>query len=137
MINQRFLTQQDAGYLAWMAEEKLRLRDVVFNVGEDLVRLLSAAILLPDNVELNGYVSLNSEVVYRIVGQNELQFLAIVFPIDRKDAFLAGYVITPLALACIGRRVSDIVSITRPGGRIEMAEILSVNSLNCVALEPF
>lgn len=133
MTNQRFLTQLDAGYLARLAEDNLRLRDVVFNRAEDLVCLLSAAILLPDNVDPTGYVGLNSMVAYRVVGEEEIQTAAIVFPLCKKDSVLMNCVITPFTLALIGSRVFDIVSAPLSDGRTEMVEILGVNFMYRVA----
>lgn len=133
MTNQRFLTQQDATCLAWLAEENLRLRDVVFNRAEDLVCLLSAAILLPDNIDPAGYVGLNSMVTYRVVGEEEIRSAAIVFPLEKKDLALMNCVLTPFAMALIGIRVFDIVSTPLSGGRTEMVEVIGVNSMHRVA----
>lgn len=133
MTNQRFLTQQDATCLARLAEENLRLRDVVFNRAEDLVCLLSAAILLPDNIDPAGYVGLNSVVAYRVVGEEEIRSAAIVFPLDKNFSALTNCVLTPFALALIGIRVLDIVSAPLSDGRTEMVEVLGVNSMHRVA----
>lgn len=133
MTNQRFLTQQDAAYLARLAEDNLRLRDVVFHRAEDLVSLLSAAILLPDNIDPTGYVGLNSMVAYRIVGEEEIRSAAIVFPLDKTNPTLMNWVLTPFAMALIGIRAFDIVATPLFDGRTEMVEILGVNSMHRIA----
>lgn len=126
MLNERFLSQKDACLLSRLAEAMLRLRDVKFNFADRLVELLSGAILLPETSTRDDYVRLNTVVTYRAVGSASHECLLIVCPQDADDALARVSILSPQAMAMLGRLVGSIVEISLPFGRVQYVEIVDV-----------
>lgn len=127
---ERYLTQADATVLSRLAEQLLRVRDVKFNAGEDLIDLLSTAILLPENSERKDCVSLYAEVTYSPVGSDDKQIIVIVCPQDANQALARVSVLAPVALALLGRTVGTVVDVPLPFGQMQTVRVLDVTSLS-------
>jgi len=130
MLNERFLCQKDACLLSRLAEAMLRLRDVKFNFADRLVEFLSGAILLPETSTRVDFVRLNTVVTYRAVGSSRREYLAIVCPQDADDVLARVCVLSPAAMAMLGRLVGSIVEIGLPFGRVQYVEIVDVASID-------
>ena len=130
MLNERFLSQKDACLLSRLAEAMLRLRDVKFNFADRLVEFLSGAILLPETSTRDDFVRLNTVVTYRAVGSAKREYLAIVCPQDADDVLARVSVLSPLAMAMLGRVVGSIVEIGLHFGRVQYVEIVDVASID-------
>lgn len=126
MQTERFLSQEDAVTLSRLAENLLRVRDVKFNFAEKLIELLSASILLPENAQRIDCVKLQSKVTYRVIGSDQCHSILIVCPNDANDLLAQVSILTPLALALIGRPVGSIVEIPMPFGQVRFVEITDV-----------
>jgi regulator of nucleoside diphosphate kinase len=108
---ERYLTQHDAGILSKLAENLLRELDVKFNKGEQLIDILSSAILLPETVHKEDCVTLYSEVLYRRLDTNEQHSVTIVCPFEASPSLARISALAPLALALIGRQIGSIVQV--------------------------
>ncbi|MES2534787.1 MAG: GreA/GreB family elongation factor [Pseudomonadota bacterium] len=127
----RYLTQHDASTLSKLAEQLLRVRDVKVNPAENLIDLISTSILLPENIQKKGYVSLNSTVRYRNVHSNDEHSIVIVCP-QNVDSTLAHIsVLAPLAMALIGQKEGRVVEVELPFNKVQFIEILEVRDLSC------
>ena len=133
---ERYLTQADATVLSRLAEQLLRVRDVKFNAGEDLIDLLSTAILLPENSERKDCVSLDAEVTYAPVGSDDKQVIVIVCPQDANQALARVSVLAPVALALLGRPVGSVVEVPLPFGQVQTVRVLDVIPLSAAVAQP-
>jgi regulator of nucleoside diphosphate kinase len=123
---ERFLTQADAATLSRLAERLLRVRDVKFNAAERLIELIATSILLPEHAIRSDCVSLLSTVTYRMVGTDAHRTVHIACPLDASDALAHVSILTPLAIALVGRPVGSIVEVALPFSRIQYVEIVDV-----------
>jgi regulator of nucleoside diphosphate kinase len=136
MTIKRYLTQNDAARLAKLAEQLLRVRDVGFNAAEKLIELIATSVVLPENSQRSDCVTLNSEVEYRKYGTDEIHTAEITCAHDVDDILSHAAVLTPLALAMIGRPVGSIVEVRQSRREAEYFEIQSVRDLSAEAIEP-
>ncbi|HJV73353.1 MAG TPA: GreA/GreB family elongation factor [Noviherbaspirillum sp.] len=136
MKTERYLTQADATVLSRLAEQLLRVREVKFNAGEDLIDLLSTAILLPENSTRKDCVALHTEVTYHTGSPKEKKTLAIVCPQDANQELARVSVLAPLAMALIGREVGSVVDVELPFGHSQAVSILKVHPLSAPACHP-
>jgi len=127
MNTERYLTREDAALLDKHAERLLRLRDVRFNHGEELVGILSGATVLPENVRREDCVSIHSEVTYSQLAKLDTHSIEIVYPQEANQVFGRVSVLSPIGLALIGRKVSSVVEVNLPSGRVQLLTILAVN----------
>lgn len=123
---ERFLTQEDASTLGRLAEQLLRVREVKLNFAEKLIELIACSILLPVNAPRPDCVSLHSTVTYRHVGTDERHTVRITCPRSANDMLAEVSILTPLAMALVGRRVGSIVEVPLPYNRVQYVEIVSV-----------
>lgn len=123
---ERFLSQKDAGILSRLAERLLRLRDVKINSAEQLVDLISNAILMPENARRKDCVSLYSEVTYREVGTSRLETIFLVCPQETDEALARVSILAPVAMALLGRPVGSIAEITLPFKQVKYVAITDV-----------
>lgn len=130
---ERYLTQADATVLSRLAEQLLRVREVKFNAGEDLIDLLSTAVLLPENSTRKDCVALHTEVTYHIDSSKEKKTLAIVCPQNANQELARVSVLAPLAMALIGREVGSVVDVQLPFGQSQTVSILEVQPLSTLA----
>ena len=115
MRMKRYLSQNDAAVLSRLAEHLLRTGHTHVCAGERLVELIANSILVPETESRLDYVALNSTVTYREVGSDLLQFLDIVCPRSADPGLASVSILTPLALALIGRPVGSITEIDCAG----------------------
>jgi regulator of nucleoside diphosphate kinase len=125
---ERYLTQHDAAILSRLAENLLREMDVKFNRGEQLVQLLSSAILLPENVQRDDCVSLYSEVLYRRLDTNEQHTATIVCPYEASPALANISALAPLSLALIGAPTNSTVMVELLADQSYEVEVINVKS---------
>ncbi|TFW01913.1 transcriptional regulator [Oxalobacteraceae bacterium OM1] len=123
---ERYLSQRDAATLCRLAEQLLRLRDVHLNHAERLVEVISSAILLPEHAKRTDCVCLQAEVTYRYIGTREPSSMVLVSPQDANETLARVSILTPLALALIGRRIGHVVEIAAGAQRVQFAEIIAV-----------
>jgi regulator of nucleoside diphosphate kinase len=126
MKNERFLSQQDATILCRLAEHLLRMRDVTFNIAEQLIELIGSSILLPENAERNDCVALYSEVTFREVGAMQLETIFIVCPQETQDALVRVSILAPIALALLGRPLGSITAVVLPFFKVRYVEIVAI-----------
>lgn len=123
---ERFLSQKDAGILSRLAERLLRLREVKINSAEQLVDLISNAILMPENAQRKDCVALYSEVTYREVGTSRLETIFLVCPQETNEALARVSILAPVAMALLGRPVGSIAEITLPFKQVKYVMITDV-----------
>jgi regulator of nucleoside diphosphate kinase len=133
---ERYLTQDDATVLSKLAERLLRMRDVKFNTGEQLIELISTAMLLPENVKKKDCVSLYSEVTYCKMDADDQHTLTIVCPQDANQTLARVSILAPLAMALLGRKVRSIVEVELPFSQVMFVKILDVRHLSSASIEP-
>jgi len=126
---ERFLSQNDASILSRLAENLLRLRDLNFNHAERVIELITTSILLPENSRRDDYAGLYSTVIYRAIGTSESKSIVIVCPHDANDTLANVSILSPLAMALIGRVVGSIVAVALPFNRLQYVEILEVRRI--------
>jgi regulator of nucleoside diphosphate kinase len=126
---ERYLTQHDAAILGRLAEQMLRVRDLKFNAAEQLVELISGAILLPANVSKKDCVSLFSEVTYCKVGSDETSTVVIVSPQDANQTLAQVSVLAPIGMALIGRKINSTAEVRLPFGQTEFIRILGIQAM--------
>jgi regulator of nucleoside diphosphate kinase len=126
---ERYLTQRDAALLSKLAENLLRELDVKFNKGEQLVDILSTAILLPETVHKDDCVTLHSEVVYRRLDTNEQHSVTIVCPYESSPALARISALAPLALALIGRQIGSVVQVELHDDQFYEVKVVSVKNI--------
>lgn len=127
---ERYLTQDDATILSKLAERMLRVGDAKFDAGEQLIALLSKAILLPENSPKKNCVSIYSEVTYCEIGRDERKTITIVSPRDANQILARVSVLAPLAMAMIGREVGSIVEVRLLFDQVQFVKILDVTHLS-------
>ncbi|WP_420475477.1 GreA/GreB family elongation factor [Noviherbaspirillum sp. ST9] len=130
MKNERFLSQEDATILCRLAEHLLRMRDVTFNIAEQLIELIGSSILLPENAERSDYVALYSEVTFREVGSMRLETIFLVCPQDTQDALARVSILSPIALALLGRPLGSITAVTLPFFKVRYVEVVGIRHSN-------
>lgn len=133
MKYERYLTQHDAAILGRLAERLLRERNLKFNPGEQLVDVISNAILLPEHVRKNDCVTLYSRVDYCSLGSEEEHAITIVAPEDANQGLALVSVLAPIGMALIGRKVGSIVELHLPFGQSDFVRILEVEESGAAA----
>ena len=132
---ERYLTQHDAAILSRLAETLLREMDVKFNKGEQLLQILTSAILLPENVQKDDCVSLYSEVLYQRLDTKEQHTVTIVCPYEATPALARISALAPLALALVGVRVNSVVTVELLADQFYEAKVLDVRSIRRSPME--
>lgn len=126
MTAPRYLQQHDAAVLsrlaaAWMGAGGERAR-----AGARLAEVLATAILLPESDEPARYAALYSHVSCRNRGSGRREDVFIACPQDANLALAQVSLLTPLALAVLGRARGDVVAIADPAGGERQFEILAI-----------
>lgn len=126
MTAPRYLQQHDAAVLsrlaaAWMGAGGERAR-----AGARLAEVLATAILLPESDEPAQYAALYSHVSCRNRGSGEREGVFIACPQDANLALAQVSLLTPLALAVLGRACGSVVGIEDPEGGTHQFEILAI-----------
>jgi regulator of nucleoside diphosphate kinase len=131
----RYLTQQDAALLSRLAENLLRELDFKFNRGEQLVGILTSAILLPENVRRDDCVSLYSEVLYLRLDTNEYHTATIVCPYEASPALAHVSALAPLSLALIGQEINSMAEVELHGGHSYGVRVVAVTNIGRAVAE--
>jgi regulator of nucleoside diphosphate kinase len=132
MNNQRILKQTDAAILSRLAEQLLRLSEVEFNVGEELLDIISTAKILAAGAEKKDCVALYSTVTYTPADIDDSRTLTIVCPHEANPQLAHVSVLSPIGLALIGRKSLHIINVDLPSNRVEKIKILEVAHANLV-----
>ncbi len=125
---ERYLSQRDAAILCRLAEQLLRVHDVNLYCAERLVEVISSSVLLPGHAERADCAALMSEVTYRHVGHSDIHCVVLACPGETKDEPGHLSVLTPLAMALLGRSAGSIVEVARGAGQVEYVEILALTA---------
>lgn len=128
MRMKRYLSQNDAAVLSRLAEHLLRTGHTHICAGQRLAELIANSILVPESESQPDFVALNSTVAYREVGSDLVQFVAIVCPRSADPGLASVSILTPLALALIGRPVGSITEVDFAGA-VKYLHIDSVERL--------
>lgn len=123
---ERFLSQHDAATLSRLAENLLRLPHARYFYAEKLIEILRTAILLPEQCGKTDYACLNSTVMVRPVGTDEVRALLLACPHDANDSLAAATVLTPMAMALLGRVAGSIVDVVQPYNRVQFIQIVGI-----------
>jgi regulator of nucleoside diphosphate kinase len=132
---ERYLTQHDAAVLSKLAEKLLNERQKS-DAGERLIEIISTAILLPENVRKSNCVSLYSDVTYQRTDGGDNHSIRIVCPQDANQTLARVSVMSPIALAIIGRQVGSLVEVELPFSQVLFVKILDVTDLSSVLQVP-
>ncbi len=130
MKNQRILKQNDAVILSRLAEQLLRLGEVEFNVGEELLDMISSAKILAAGTERKDCVALYSTVTYSPTNIEDRRSLTIVCPHEANPQLVQISVLSPIGLALIGKKSLHIVDVALPFNRMEAIKILEVAGMD-------
>lgn len=125
-MNQRILSYQDALLLSKLSEHLLRVAGPETYAAEQLVEILSTGTILPDGEIREDRVGIGSLVVYHEAGQRERENTTIVPPEDGNPSLGRISVLTPMALALIGRKVGTTVEVPLPLQRTKQFTIAEV-----------
>lgn len=133
MKNQRILKQNDAAILSRLAEQLLRLSEVEFNVGEELLDMISTAKILAVGTERKDCVALYSTVTYSPANIADRRTLTIVCPHEANPQLAHVSVLSPIGLALIGRKSLHIVDVALPSKRMERIKILELSNAELIS----
>lgn len=128
MKNQRILKQNDAAILSRLAEQLLRLGEVEFNVGEELLDMISTSKILATDTERKDCAALYSTVTYTPANIDDRRVVTIVCPHETNPQLAHVSVLSPIGLALMGRKSLQIIDVTLPGNRTEKIKILELNN---------
>ena len=126
MKNQRILKQSDAAILSRLAEQLLRLGEVEFNAGEELLDMISTAKILPAGTERKDCATLYSTVTYSPANIDDRRSVTIVCPHEANPQLARVSVLSPIGLALIGRKALQIIDVALPSKRTETIKLLEV-----------
>lgn len=129
-MNQRILSYQDALLLSKLSEHLLRVAGPETYAAEQLVEILSTATILPDGETRADRVGIGSLVVYHEVGQQTRETTTIVPPEDGNPSLGRISVLTPMALAFIGRKIGTTVEVPLPLQRTKQFTVAEVQNAN-------
>lgn len=133
MSNQRTLKQTDAAILSRLAEQLLRLSEVEFNAGEELLDIISTAKILALGAERKDCVALYSTVTYTPANIDDSRTLTIVCPHEVNPELAHVSVLSPIGMALIGRKTLHTIDVALPSNRIEKIKILEVANANLIS----
>jgi transcription elongation GreA/GreB family factor len=85
--------------------------------------------VLPEKVRREDCVSLDSEVTYAELAKLDKHLIKIVCPRKANQIIRRVSVLSPIGLAFIGRKISSVVEVNLPSGRVQLLTILETNSL--------
>lgn len=128
MKNQRILKQSDAAILSRLAEQLLRLGEVEFNAGEELLDMISTAKILPADTERRDCAALYSTVTYSPANIDDRRSVTIVCPHEANPQLARVSVLSPIGLALIGRKALQIIDVALPSNRTETIKLLEVTN---------
>lgn len=128
MKNQRILKQNDAAILSRLAEQLLRLGEVEFNVGEELLDMISTSKILATDAERKDCAALYSTVTYTPANIDDRRVVTIVCPHETNPQLAHVSVLSPIGLALMGRKSLQIIDVALPGNRMEKIKILELNN---------
>ena len=122
----RYLQQHDAAVLSRLAAAWLGAGGERACAGARLADILATAILLPESGRTDQYAALYSHVSCRNLGSGERESVFIACPQDANLALAQVSLLTPLALAVLGRACGSVVGIEDPAGGRRAFEILAI-----------
>lgn len=126
MTKPRYLQQHDAAVLSRLAAAWLGAGGERACAGARLADILATAILLPESEGPAQYAALYSHVSCRNLGNGEREGVFIACPQDANLALAQVSLLTPLALAVLGRACGSVVRIEDPAGGRREFEILAI-----------
>jgi transcription elongation GreA/GreB family factor len=126
MTEPRYLQQHDAAVLSRLAAAWLGAGGERACAGAHLADILATAILLPESDRTAQYAALYSHVSCRKLGSGEREGVFIACPQDANLALAQVSLLTPLALAVLGRACGSVVAIGNPAGGGDAFEILAI-----------
>lgn len=132
MKTQRILKQNDAAILSRLAEQLLRLGEVEFNIGEELLDMISTSKILAINTERKDCAALYSTVTYSPADSDDRRSVTIVCPHEANPQLAYVSVLSPIGLALIGRKPLQIIDLALPGNRMEKIKILELKNAECL-----
>lgn len=126
MKTKRTLSQSDARALSQFAEQLMRVREVRYNTADTLIELIATSNLLPESDMLSDYITLNSTVTCRLIGTGGYWTIPILGPGDTDDTLPGALIMTPQAIALLGRRIGSIVEVSIAFNTVQYVEIVEV-----------
>lgn len=140
MNNQRCVTQADASALAHLSDYLERGNEVECEWADQLQDMIATAFILPAGVRDESYVALHTTVTYSAPGAKDSHSVKIVTPADADPGRGMISVVTPIGMALIGRKLSEIVEVSLPANRSEKIAIRDLafddnNAANDVSLQ--
>lgn len=125
-MNQRILSYQDALLLSKLSEHLLRIADSETYAAEQLLEILSTATILPDGEIREDRVGIGSLVIYTEANLTQQETATIVPPEDGNPSLGRISILTPMALALIGRKIGTTVEVPLPLQRTKQFRIADV-----------
>ena len=126
MTEPRYLQQHDAAVLSRLAAAWLGAGGERACAGAHLADILATAILLPESDRTAQYAALYSHVSCRKLGSGEREGVFIACPQDANLALAQVSLLTPLALAVLGRASGSVVGLEDGADGACRFEILDV-----------
>ncbi|WP_312553308.1 GreA/GreB family elongation factor [Massilia sp.] len=126
MSTPRYLQQQDAAVLSRLAAAWLRAGGERARAGTRLAEVLASAILLPESVRPPPYAALYSHVSCRHLCSGEREGVFIACPQDANLSLAQVSLLSPLALAVLGRASGSVVDLEDGADGACRFEILDV-----------
>jgi len=126
MTTLRYLRQHDAAILSRLAAAWMRSDDADPGVAAELADLVASSILLPETDERTDYVSLNSRVTCRVDDTSNSHTVVIACPQDANYSLARVSVLTPLAMALLGRPSGSVVNVSEAPGAAQQVHLVDV-----------
>ena len=117
---------EEASLLSHAAERWLRLRDVELNPGEQVLELLSRAVVRPQDCKREDIASINRSLTLQLPDHPDPQELTLVCPADADVALRRVSVLSWLGLTFVGRVVGSVAQIQATAGQPVKARLLAV-----------
>ena len=117
MHHELILSATDAEVLALMLGERRRQHALEAAAADELADLLSEARLVPHGELPRERIGMNSQVAYREEPGGERRSVILVHPIEADAGVGRISVLSPVALALLGRAEGAVVSVDLPGAK--------------------
>lgn len=129
MKNQRHLSLHDAMRLNQLVERLQHFDDAQIDIAEELQDIVATALIASDRPLARDRVAMNSKVSYRLEEMNAAPVtITLAYPeeVDTQSGRIS--ILTPIALALLGRRNGQVLSVVLPVNREVRLRIESVET---------
>jgi regulator of nucleoside diphosphate kinase len=130
----RYVTARESMLLSRTAEHLLRLADVEFNLGEQVLELLRQATIRQTDCGRQDIAGINSTVRIQMLGCGDQLEFTLVCPRHADPASRRVSILTPLGPSFLGCAVGAVVRVPMASGHFRFATLLAASKCARLAL---